>query len=129
MVMEAQVPLLSQETCRGALGKDLLTSAMFCAGYLSGGIDSCQVTPCLRRCQHFRNPSWHTYHSPSVGLGSQPSRMHRNFPCRATQGARWRARTPLRTTSSSTVSPRGVMAAVSGANQESTPVSPPSRTG
>lgn len=43
--MEAQVPLLSQETCRGALGKDLLTSAMFCAGYLSRGIDSCQVTP------------------------------------------------------------------------------------
>uniref|UniRef100_A0A8C6ZBE1 Peptidase S1 domain-containing protein n=1 Tax=Nothoprocta perdicaria TaxID=30464 RepID=A0A8C6ZBE1_NOTPE len=42
VVMEAQVPLLSQETCRGALGKELLTSAMFCAGYLSGGIDSCQ---------------------------------------------------------------------------------------
>ncbi|NXK61688.1 PRS56 protease, partial [Sylvietta virens] len=42
VVMEAQVPLLSQETCRGALGKDLLTNAMFCAGYLSGGIDSCQ---------------------------------------------------------------------------------------
>ncbi|NWW32773.1 PRS56 protease, partial [Panurus biarmicus] len=42
VVMEAQVPLLSQDTCRGALGKDLLTSAMFCAGYLSGGIDSCQ---------------------------------------------------------------------------------------
>ncbi|KAL9845265.1 LOW QUALITY PROTEIN: serine protease 56 [Geothlypis trichas] len=41
VVMEAQVPLLSQETCRGALGKELL-SAMFCAGYLSGGIDSCQ---------------------------------------------------------------------------------------
>uniref|UniRef100_A0A8C3JJD5 Peptidase S1 domain-containing protein n=1 Tax=Calidris pygmaea TaxID=425635 RepID=A0A8C3JJD5_9CHAR len=38
----ARVPLLSQETCRGALGRDLLTSAMFCAGYLSGGIDSCQ---------------------------------------------------------------------------------------
>ncbi|XP_010220751.1 PREDICTED: serine protease 56, partial [Tinamus guttatus] len=42
VVMEAQVPLLSQETCRGALGKELLTSTMFCAGYLSGGIDSCQ---------------------------------------------------------------------------------------
>ncbi|NWQ82674.1 PRS56 protease, partial [Columbina picui] len=42
VVMEARVPLLSQETCRGALGKDLLTSTMFCAGYLSGGIDSCQ---------------------------------------------------------------------------------------
>ncbi|NXL36959.1 PRS56 protease, partial [Glaucidium brasilianum] len=42
VVMEARVPLLSQETCRGALGRDLLTNAMFCAGYLSGGIDSCQ---------------------------------------------------------------------------------------
>ncbi|XP_068810692.1 uncharacterized protein [Struthio camelus] len=42
VVMEARVPLLSQEMCSGALGKDLLTSAMFCAGYLSGGIDSCQ---------------------------------------------------------------------------------------
>ncbi|XP_068263096.1 serine protease 56 [Nyctibius grandis] len=42
VVMEARVPLLSQETCRGALGRDMLTSAMFCAGYLSGGIDSCQ---------------------------------------------------------------------------------------
>ncbi|NXO56283.1 PRS56 protease, partial [Aramus guarauna] len=42
VVMEAQVPLLSQETCRGALGRDLLTNAMFCAGYLSGGVDSCQ---------------------------------------------------------------------------------------
>lgn len=41
--MEAQVPLLSQETCRAALGRELLTSTMFCAGYLSGGIDSCQV--------------------------------------------------------------------------------------
>ncbi|XP_046754784.1 serine protease 56 isoform X1 [Gallus gallus] len=43
VVMEAQVPLLSQETCRAALGRELLTSTMFCAGYLSGGIDSCQV--------------------------------------------------------------------------------------
>ncbi|XP_062481956.1 serine protease 56 isoform X1 [Pezoporus occidentalis] len=42
VVMEAQVPLLSQETCRSALGKDLITNTMFCAGYLSGGIDTCQ---------------------------------------------------------------------------------------
>ncbi|XP_065118186.2 uncharacterized protein [Paramisgurnus dabryanus] len=40
--MEAKVPLLSQTTCRNALGKELLTNTMFCAGYLSGGIDSCQ---------------------------------------------------------------------------------------
>lgn len=42
VVMEAKVPLLSQTTCHNALGKELLTNTMFCAGYLSGGIDSCQ---------------------------------------------------------------------------------------
>ncbi|XP_051990920.1 serine protease 56 [Xyrauchen texanus] len=42
VVMEAKVPLMSQTTCRSALGKELLTNTMFCAGYLSGGIDSCQ---------------------------------------------------------------------------------------
>lgn len=43
VVMEAMVPLLSQSTCKSALGKQLLTNTMFCAGYLSGGVDSCQV--------------------------------------------------------------------------------------
>ncbi|XP_041125880.1 serine protease 56 [Polyodon spathula] len=42
VVMEAKMPVLSQGTCKSALGKELLTSTMFCAGYLSGGIDSCQ---------------------------------------------------------------------------------------
>ncbi|KAM4041803.1 serine protease 56 isoform 2-T2 [Anomaloglossus baeobatrachus] len=42
VVMEARVPVLSQELCRSFLGKDMLTSTMFCAGYLTGGIDSCQ---------------------------------------------------------------------------------------
>uniref|UniRef100_A0A8C8RY81 Peptidase S1 domain-containing protein n=1 Tax=Pelusios castaneus TaxID=367368 RepID=A0A8C8RY81_9SAUR len=42
VVMEARVPLLSQDVCRSTLGKELLTNAMFCAGYLAGGIDSCQ---------------------------------------------------------------------------------------
>lgn len=46
-----------------------------------------------------------------------------------TRGARWHARTPPRTASSSMASPHGVMAAVSGANRASTPVSLPSRTG
>ncbi|XP_063775713.1 serine protease 56 [Pseudophryne corroboree] len=42
VVMEALVPVLSQESCTSTLGKDMLTSTMFCAGYLTGGIDSCQ---------------------------------------------------------------------------------------
>lgn len=41
--MEAKVPLLPQSTCKSALGKELVTNTMLCAGYLSGGIDSCQV--------------------------------------------------------------------------------------
>ncbi|KAL7991119.1 hypothetical protein Chor_014549, partial [Crotalus horridus] len=42
VVMEARVPILAQDLCRAALGSQLVSSAMFCAGYLSGGIDSCQ---------------------------------------------------------------------------------------
>ncbi|KAM3931313.1 serine protease 56 [Leptodactylus fuscus] len=42
VIMEAHVPVLSQESCKGTLGKDMLTNTMFCAGYLTGGIDSCQ---------------------------------------------------------------------------------------
>ncbi|KAG5286018.1 hypothetical protein AALO_G00010070 [Alosa alosa] len=42
IVMEAKVPLLPQSTCKTSLGKELVTNTMFCAGYLSGGIDSCQ---------------------------------------------------------------------------------------
>lgn len=42
-VREARVPLLSADTCRRALGPGLSPSTMLCAGYLAGGIDSCQV--------------------------------------------------------------------------------------
>lgn len=42
VIMEARVPVISQESCRSTLGKDMLTNTMFCAGYLTGGIDSCQ---------------------------------------------------------------------------------------
>ncbi|XP_068135430.1 serine protease 56 [Hyperolius riggenbachi] len=42
VVMEASVPVLSQESCRRTLGKEMLTSTMFCAGHLTGGSDSCQ---------------------------------------------------------------------------------------
>ena len=47
IVMEAKVPLLPQSTCKTSLGKELVTNTMFCAGYLSGGIDSCQVGTAL----------------------------------------------------------------------------------
>lgn len=40
---EARVPLLSADTCQKALGPGLRPSTMLCAGYLAGGIDSCQV--------------------------------------------------------------------------------------
>uniref|UniRef100_A0A672RPD7 trypsin n=1 Tax=Sinocyclocheilus grahami TaxID=75366 RepID=A0A672RPD7_SINGR len=43
-----------------ALGKELLTNTMFCAGYLSGGTDSCQVSPHY----HTKGKAWclHTGH-------------------------------------------------------------------
>lgn len=44
-VREARVPLLSPDTCQRALGPGLRPSSMLCAGYLAGGIDSCQVGP------------------------------------------------------------------------------------
>lgn len=40
---EARVPLLSTDTCKRALGPELHPSSMLCAGYLAGGVDSCQV--------------------------------------------------------------------------------------
>ncbi|XP_072266273.1 serine protease 56 [Pyxicephalus adspersus] len=42
VIMEASVPVLSQESCIRTLGKEMFTNTMFCAGYLTGGIDSCQ---------------------------------------------------------------------------------------
>ncbi|XP_059842838.1 serine protease 56 [Hypanus sabinus] len=42
VLIEARVPLLAQSTCKTALGKDLITTQMFCAGYLTGNVDSCQ---------------------------------------------------------------------------------------
>ncbi|XP_038673371.1 serine protease 56 [Scyliorhinus canicula] len=42
VLIEAKVPLLGQSTCKAALGKELVTNQMFCAGYLSGNVDSCQ---------------------------------------------------------------------------------------
>ncbi|XP_043926607.1 serine protease 56 [Protopterus annectens] len=42
VLMEAKIPLLNVNSCSILLGKELITNTMFCAGYMSGGIDSCQ---------------------------------------------------------------------------------------
>ena len=41
----ASVPILETRRCMESqvYGQDKLTQGMFCAGYLQGGIDSCQV--------------------------------------------------------------------------------------
>jgi hypothetical protein len=41
--MDAKVPLLPQSVCKSTLGKELITNTIMCAGYLSGGVDICQV--------------------------------------------------------------------------------------
>lgn len=54
VVMEAKVPLLPQSTCKSALGKELVTNTMLCAGYLTGGIDSCQVADAFNHINHHK---------------------------------------------------------------------------
>ncbi|MEQ2171412.1 hypothetical protein GOODEAATRI_010409 [Goodea atripinnis] len=55
VVMEAKVPLLPQSTCKSALGKELVTNTMLCAGYLSGGIDSCQDSLVQQLAGHYQS--------------------------------------------------------------------------
>ncbi|KAF7662724.1 hypothetical protein LDENG_00227550 [Lucifuga dentata] len=42
VVMEAMAPILPQSICKNAHIKEVITNTMLCAGYLSGGIDSCK---------------------------------------------------------------------------------------
>lgn len=43
-LLDAQVLLISQEACStNKVYEALLDEGMFCAGYLKGGVDSCQV--------------------------------------------------------------------------------------
>lgn len=60
VVMEAKVPLLPQSTCKSALGKELVTNTMLCAGYLTGGIDSCQVADALNHREKKKKKIWCT---------------------------------------------------------------------
>ncbi|KAL0177819.1 hypothetical protein M9458_026713, partial [Cirrhinus mrigala] len=47
-LLDAQVLLISQEVCSGnKVYAALLDDGMFCAGYLKGGVDSCQVGQCF----------------------------------------------------------------------------------
>lgn len=59
VVMEAKVPLLPQSTCKSALGKELVTNTMLCAGYLTGGIDSCQVAAAFVHTNHSKTACAH----------------------------------------------------------------------
>ena len=50
VLQKLEVPILSQEVCEGLLPKRL-TRRMFCAGYVEGGKDACQVA-----FRQFQNP-------------------------------------------------------------------------
>lgn len=44
-LLEANVLLINQEKCsERAVYGNILGNSMFCAGYLEGGVDSCQVS-------------------------------------------------------------------------------------
>lgn len=54
-LLDAQVLLISQEACSSnKVYSALLDDGMFCAGYLKGGVDSCQVG------HHFNCIMWFT---------------------------------------------------------------------
>lgn len=57
VLQEADVPLVVQDQCQVQLPEYTITSNMLCAGYLEGGVDSCEVTT----------------HLDSSGLYSQPT--------------------------------------------------------
>jgi secreted trypsin-like serine protease len=42
VLMEVQVPIVSNATCEAAYGSGSITESMLCAGYAEGGKDSCQ---------------------------------------------------------------------------------------
>lgn len=47
-LLDAQVLLISQEACSSnKVYAALVDDNMFCAGYLKGGVDSCQVGHCF----------------------------------------------------------------------------------
>ena len=42
VLQEAQVPIITNDKCREAYGASAITDRMICAGYSSGGTDTCQ---------------------------------------------------------------------------------------
>jgi hypothetical protein len=43
VLLKATIPVVSDEDCRSIYGAELIVNSMLCAGYTSGGYDSCQV--------------------------------------------------------------------------------------
>jgi hypothetical protein len=43
VLLKTTVPVVSDEDCRLIYGAGLIVDSMLCAGYTSGGYDSCQV--------------------------------------------------------------------------------------
>ena len=41
-MQQAEVPLISRETCRRSYGKRRITERMRCAGFSRGGVDACK---------------------------------------------------------------------------------------
>lgn len=44
ILLKATVPTVSDQDCRRVYGQEIIDDSMLCAGYTSGGLDSCQVT-------------------------------------------------------------------------------------
>ena len=67
-MQQAEVPLISRETCRQSYGNNRITERMRCAGFFRGGVDACRgdsggplVCP--------RNDEWYLVGIVSWGVG------------------------------------------------------------
>lgn len=66
VLQEARVPIISNDVCNGPdFYGNQIKPKMFCAGYLEGGIDACQVRGC--GAQPLTLPLWKWRHRAAGG--------------------------------------------------------------